>query len=123
MEARMDGDSATLALLMPFSAVAPVAHKFSSRDQVSGDEQAERGSAVRQAVGQVEMTVRAEVAAVDLPIEQVLALSPGDVVRLDGRAADGVTLYAGAVPVHRAKPGRSGGRRAVQITERLGGAA
>jgi flagellar motor switch protein FliM len=123
MEARVDGDSATLALLMPYSAIAPVAHKFSSRDNVAGDEEAERGSAVRQAVGRVEMTVRAEVAAVDLPIEQVLSLAPGDVVRLDGRAADGVTLYAGAVPVHRAQPGRSGGRRAVQITERLGGTA
>jgi flagellar motor switch protein FliM len=123
MEARMDGDSATLALLMPYSAIAPVAHKFSSRDNVAGDEDAGRGAAVRQAVGRVEMTVRAEVASVELPIEELLALGPGDVVRLDGRAADGVTLYAGAVPVQRARPGRSGGRRAVQITERLGGAA
>jgi flagellar motor switch protein FliM len=67
------------------------------------------------------MTVRAEVAAVDLPIEQVLGLAPGDVLRLDARADDGVTLFAGAVPMHRAMPGRSGGRRAVQVTERLGG--
>ena len=68
------------------------------------------------------MTVRAEVAAVDLPIEEVLALQPGDVLRLDARADDGVTLSPDAVPVHRAQPGRSGGRRAVQMTERLGGA-
>jgi flagellar motor switch protein FliM len=67
------------------------------------------------------MTVRAEVAAVDLPIEQVLARAPGDVLRLDARAEDGVTLFAGAVPTHRAQPGRSGGRRAIQVTERLGG--
>jgi flagellar motor switch protein FliM len=67
------------------------------------------------------MTVRAEVAAVDLPIEAVLALRPGDVLKLDARADEGVTLYAGAVPVHRALPGRSGGRRAIQITAPLGG--
>ena len=48
--------------------------------------------AVRDAVGRVEMTVRAEVAAVELPIEDVLALRPGDVLRLDSRADDGVTL-------------------------------
>jgi flagellar motor switch protein FliM len=55
----------------------------------------------------------------------VLALQPGDVLRLDARADEGVTLYAGAVPVpvRRAAPGRSGGRRAVQITERPGGAS
>ncbi len=67
------------------------------------------------------MTVRAEVAAVELPIEEVLALKPGDVLRLDGRADDGVTIYAGSVPVHRGRPGRSGARRAVQVTHRLTG--
>ena len=69
------------------------------------------------------MTVRAEVASVELPIEEVLALRPGDVLRLDGRAEAGVTLYAGDVPVHRGMPGRSGGRRAVQITQPPGGRA
>jgi flagellar motor switch protein FliM len=121
MEARMERDSATLALLLPYSAIAPVAHRFSSRDDVGAIDDARQSSAVREAVGRVEMTVRAEVAAVDLPIEQVLALQPGDMLRLDARADDGVTLFAGAVPMHRAMPGRSGGRRAVQVTERLGG--
>jgi flagellar motor switch protein FliM len=65
------------------------------------------------------MTVRAEVAAVEMSIEEVLALRPGDVVRLDGRAEDGVTIFADSVPVHRAQPGRSGTRRAVQVVQRL----
>lgn len=121
MEARMDRDSATLALLLPYSSIAPVAHRFSSRDDVGAADDEGQSAAVREAVGRVEMTVRAEVAAVDLPIEQVLALKPGDVLRLDARADDGVTLFADAVPMHRAMPGRSGGRRAVQVTERLGG--
>jgi len=120
IEARMERDSSTLALLLPFSAIAPVAHRFSSRDDVSAEDAGE-AAAVRDAVGRVEMTVRAEVAAVDLPIEQVLALQPGDVLRLDARADEGVTLYADAVPMHRALPGRSGGRRAVQVTDRTGG--
>ncbi len=72
--------------------------------------------AVRTAVGRVGVTVRAEVAAVELPIEQVLALQPGDVLSRGAPAEAGVTLYADKVPVHRAKPGRSGARRAVQIT-------
>jgi len=120
IEARMDRDSSTLALLLPFSAIASVAHRFSSRDDLAGEDAGET-AAVREAVGRVEMTVRAEVAAVDLPIEQVLALQPGDVLRLDARAEDGVTLFAGAVPMHRALPGRSGGRRAVQVTDSRGG--
>ncbi|MGH2948384.1 MAG: FliM/FliN family flagellar motor switch protein, partial [Solirubrobacteraceae bacterium] len=74
---------------------------------------------VRRAVGRVDMTVRAEVASVELPIEQVLALQAGDVLRLNAPADGGVTLYADKVPVHRAKPGRAGSRRAVQVVERV----
>ena len=36
------------------------------------------------------------------------------------RADDGVTLFADEVPVHRGEPGRSGGRRAVQVTRPAG---
>ena len=121
MEARLNGDSATLALLLPYTAIADVAHRFNSREYLAGEGVGNRSAAVRDAVGRVEMTVRAEIAAVDVPIEQVLALRPGDVLKLDARADDGVTLYAGAVPVHKALPGRSGGRRAIQVTGPLGG--
>jgi len=121
MEARLNGDSATLALLLPYTAIADVAHRFNSREDLAGEGVGNRSAAVRDAVGRVEMTVRAEIAAVDVPIEQVLALRPGDVLKLDARADDGVTLYAGAVPVHKALPGRSGGRRAIQVTGPLGG--
>ena len=55
---------------------------------------------MRRPSARVEMTVRAEVASVELPIEAVLALQPGDVLRLDAPAAAGVTLYADKVPVH-----------------------
>jgi flagellar motor switch protein FliM len=123
MEARMDGDSATLALLLPFSAIAPFANRFCSRDDVAAETDERQSSAVRNAVGRVEMTVRAEVAAVDLPIEQVLGLRAGDVLRLGARAEEGVTLFADEVPVHRAMPGRSGSRRAVQVTNPMGGTA
>jgi flagellar motor switch protein FliM len=37
------------------------------------------------------------------------------VVRLDAMAGDDTTVYADAVPVHRARAGRSGSRRAIQI--------
>jgi flagellar motor switch protein FliM len=119
MEARFNGVSSTIAMLLPWSAIAPVADRFAAREDAPdrGEEEIRR---VRRAVGGVDMTVRAEVASVELPIEQVLALQPGDVLRLDAPADAGVTLFADKVPVHRAKPGRSGSRRAVQITERVG---
>jgi flagellar motor switch protein FliM len=119
MEARFNGVSSTVAMLLPWSAIAPVADRFAAREDAPdrGEEEIRR---VRRAVGGVEMTVRAEVASVELPIEQVLALQPGDILRLDAPADAGVTLYADKVPVQRGKPGRSGSRRAVQVTERVG---
>ena len=121
IEARMDRESATIALLLPHAAIAPVSDRLTAREDGDAVGDAHTADAVRSAVGRVEMTVRAEVASVELPIEEVLALRPGDVLRLDGRADAGVTIYAGDVPVHRGMPGRSGGRRAVQITHRLEG--
>jgi len=116
MEARLQGTSATLALLIPWSAIAPVADSFGAREDTRGNQNEEDRSSVRRAVGNVEMTLRAEVAAVDMPIEAVLALKEGDLLRLNAPASGGVTLYADKVPVKLAKPGRSGSRRAVQVT-------
>jgi flagellar motor switch protein FliM len=119
LEARFNGVSSTINLLLPWSAIAPVADRFAARDDAP-DRGAEEIRQVRRAVGSVDVTVRAEVASIELPIEHVLALQPGDVLRLGAPAEAGVTLYADKVPVHRAKPGRSGSRRAVQVAERVG---
>src|SRR3954469_14263032 len=118
MEARLEQSSFTIALLLPWASVAPVADRFSSRDDF-GSGAGDDADSLTKAVGRVDMLVRAEVAAVELPIEKVLSLRPGDVLRLDARAEDGVTVFADSVPVHRAQPGRSGTRRAVQVIEKI----
>ena len=122
MEARLDGGSSTIALLLPWTSVAPVVEGFASLEDAAANRGEDEARSVRRAVGRVDVTVRAEVAAREMPIEAVLALAPGDVLRLGKPADAGVTLYADKVPVHRAKPGRSGSRRATQVVERLGGA-
>jgi flagellar motor switch protein FliM len=121
LEARMQGMSAMISLLVPWSGIAPVADQFGAREDMSGVQNEEDASSVRRAVGNVEMTVRAEVAAVQMPIESVLALREGDLLRLNSPASGGITLYADKVPVHTARPGRSGSRRAVQVSGRAGG--
>ena len=123
LEARLSGISATLALLIPWSAIAPVADQFAARDDArSGTRSEEDETSVRRAVGNVEMNVRAEVASISMPIEEVLALQPGDLLRLNAPATSGITLFADKIPVHTGRPGRSGSRRAVQVTSRVGDA-
>jgi len=123
MEARLSGLSATLALLIPWSAIAPVADQFAAREDRRGLRSEEDATSVRRAVGDVEMTVRAEVAAVSMSIESVLSLKEGDLLRLNAPASGGITLFADKVPVHTGRPGRSGSRRAVQVTGHIGGRA
>jgi flagellar motor switch protein FliM len=116
MEVRLEGQSSTMSLLVPYAAIAPVASHFSRHDEEEVRRDARSVAAVQQGLSLVDVTLRAEVADTTLTLEEVVALRPGDVVRL---AADGdaeVTLYADRTPVHRGRAGRSGTRRAVQVT-------
>jgi len=116
VEARVARTSSTLSLLVPYSAIAPVAAAFSQRDGAAATEENDGTSeAVDNALRGVEITMRAEVSDTQMAVRDVLALKPGDVLRLDGQAAAGITLFADQVPVHRARPGRSGVKRAAQI--------
>jgi flagellar motor switch protein FliM len=55
------------------------------------------------------------VAAVDVAIQEILALEPGSIVRLGARADRGIGLFAENVKLACVYPGSSGPRRAVQI--------
>jgi len=116
VEARIARTSSTLSLLVPYCAIAPVAAAFSQRDGAGPvTEDPATGDAVDAALRGVEITMRAEVSETHMSVEDVLALRPGDVLTFDGQATSGITLFADQVPVHRARPGRSGLKRAAQI--------
>jgi flagellar motor switch protein FliM len=116
MEARLGRASTVMVLLLPYTAVEPVLGRFTGREDGGESVRDPRAlSAVRAGVSRVDVTVRAEVAERQMVVRDVLALRPGDVVKLGGAATSDITLFAEDVPVHRARPGRSGSRRAVQI--------
>ena len=116
VEARLARRSTTLALVVPWATIAPVAAAFASPDEAAGlADDPRAAAAVRAGLSVVDVNLRAEVGATSMAIEDVLALRPGDVVKLDALAAEDAVLYADGTPVHRARAGRSGTRRAVQI--------
>lgn len=118
IEQRIDNSSSTLSIVVPYRSIEPVVDRLdrSFADGLPGNT-AEKE--LRQVLADVPVEVRAEVGAVDLALEQVLALRPGHVVHLRAPVDAGVTLYANDVAVQRARPGRDGGQRAVEIIERL----
>jgi flagellar motor switch protein FliM len=116
LEARLDGLSSTMTLLIPYAAIAPVASAFSRHDEEITTRDPQVAAAVNQGLSHVEVSMRAEVADTHLTLDEILRLQPGDVVRLDAMADADITLFADNTPVHNARGGRSGKHRAVQIT-------
>ena len=107
--------SSTMVLLIPHRAIEPVL-RTAGATQHDDELRADAAAAVGEAMAEVVVQLRAEVGSVDMPLGEVLALRPGDILRLDGTTEEGaVTLYADAVALHRAKLGRNGRRRAVGV--------
>jgi flagellar motor switch protein FliM len=124
IEMRVESEAGMLHLLLPYRAIesalgALAAGRYGDHVEVEPDPQAEES--VRLAVRNVEVELRAEIGSCELTVDEVLALAPGDVLRL-GSATSGCVLFADNVAIHRAKPGRSGTRRAVEILGQIDGA-
>jgi flagellar motor switch protein FliM len=118
IEVKVDGSSSTMALVLPHRAVEPALEHLSGSQFGEVQIDTEAQAAVRTGLEAVAVEIRAEVASRHMPVEEVLALKPGDVLRFRVPAAEGVTLCAGHVPAHRGQPGRNGNWRAVQVIGR-----
>jgi flagellar motor switch protein FliM len=121
IEVQIDKLSSTLTLLVPYPSISPALEQLSTghygdKHNPLADARAEElvGAALRT----VTVEVRAEVGSRVMTIDEVLALQPGDMLRL-GSSSSGGTLYADAVPIHRTKPGLRGKRRAVEVLEQI----
>jgi flagellar motor switch protein FliM len=113
MEARLHRRSSAFVLLVPHVAVAAVADALAgASDRDRGDETDPDADA---AVRAVEVVARAEVARVRVTLDDVLALRPGDLVRLESPTSAGVELCVEDTAVFRCRPGRLDARRAVLI--------
>ena len=123
LESRINRHSSTLALLIPWVSIDPVADQIAGRDLRTRADDPRAAALVQAALSGANVTMRAEVGSVEMAIDDVLGLQPGDLVKLSSLAADGVVVYAEDVPIHHAQPGRSGARRAVQIVDRREGSA
>lgn len=120
-EMKIEERPSTLKVLLPHRAIEIALAQLARShygESSDGETDASAEEALRLVLRGVEVEVRAQVGARELTVDEVLALAPGDIVRLGPSSAGGI-LYADAVPIHRTKPGRSGNRRAVEILERI----
>ncbi len=122
LEVRIDGLESRIVLLLPYASMLPILDRLEFRRGEGPPADAETAAALEAAVRRVEVDVRVEVGALELPLREVLALRPGDVLPLRRPAAEGVTVCIGDLPTYVAQPGRDGARKAVQIVRRWGSA-
>ncbi len=115
----IDGLASTMSLLIPWSAIAPVADDIFGAGPKPEDADPQEGRAVRRGLAGANVLLRAEVGSARMPVEQMLALTPGTLLALEDRAEDGVQLYAEGVPLGRARPGLRGARRAIKLTDAM----
>jgi flagellar motor switch protein FliM len=102
-----------LTLMLPHAAVKEASATFLAREAAAQAQDPVAARAMRHALGAIAIELRARVGSVDLTADGLLALKPGDIVHFG--PAGPITLYADNVPVHRGRPGRDRGKRAVQI--------
>jgi flagellar motor switch protein FliM len=117
LELKLDRHSSTMSLTIPYRAIEPIAGRLAGGQ--FGDKAPDGATrlAAHRAVSGIQVELTGEVAGVELALDEVLALEAGSVVPL-GRATD-CTLYVGAVPIYRVRPGRNGSRRAIEIVGRV----
>jgi flagellar motor switch protein FliM len=110
------GLSSTFSLLLPWSAIEPVAEEIVGSGGFSQDGDPREASAVKRGLAAARVLLRAEIGSSSMPVERMLALEPASLLTLDARAEQGVTLLAENVPLALGLPGRSGIRRAIKLT-------
>ena len=113
VEVSVEQRSFVLRVMLPHASISEASGKFTESDLETGTGDPLDRRHVREALGIVDIEVRAEVAAIDITAAELLAMQVGDVVRLG--PAGPVTLYADDVPLMHGKPGSKGSRRAVQV--------
>jgi flagellar motor switch protein FliM len=116
LESRIEGLPSTMSLLIPWSAIEPLAEDILGGVGKAGDANPQESQAVHHSLATANVRLRAEVGCAQMPVEQMLALTPGALLALEDRAEDGVQLYAEGVPICRALPGLRGTRRAIKLT-------
>lgn len=115
IETRDETASSTISLLVPYPSIATASDRL--RGKSLEEQNLDRVSAIamRSAIGAVGVELRAELGATELTIGELLALAPGDILRLGTTGSEGVFL--GDRRLKRIRPGRSGKRRAAQIVD------
>jgi flagellar motor switch protein FliM len=115
LESRIEGVKSSMALLIPWTSIEPLAADIRGMGGHPQQADPHEAEAVRRGLAGAQVTLRAEVGSVEMPLERMLGLEPGMLLELEERVEDGIRLCAEGVSLGRGRPGFSGARRAIKL--------
>lgn len=108
---------------IPYLTIEPIISKLSAQymySSVRSGATTENLNILKERLSTIDVATVAEIGSVQMKMRDVLALTPGDFIRLPNtRVTDPMTLKIGNKPKFRCKPGVVGSKMAVQITDKM----
>ena len=123
LETKVGEVEGMMNLCIPYLTIEPIISKLSAQywySSVRRGTTTENLNILRSRLATVAVTLTAEIGNMDITVRDVLALRPGDIIRLDSvRVADPMPLKVGDRKKFLCRPGVLGNKLAVQIVKKL----
>jgi len=123
LETKVGEVEGMMKLCIPYLTIEPIISKLSAQywySSVRRGTTTENLNILRDRLATVIVTLTAEVGNMDIAVRDVLALRPGDIIRLDSvRVNDPMPLKVGDRKKFLCRPGALGNKLAVQIVKKL----
>lgn len=117
---RLRGVQGRVNLCLPYMSLEPIAPRLSAHYLFGGGETTEAGQHVDEIRGRVQtMAVQLTVnlGQAQVTVKELLDLAIGDVIRLDARSNEALSVQVGDKLKFRGKPGLLGSRLAIEVTD------
>lgn len=110
-----------MTLVFPYSTVAPVMGNLSPHRWLADDQTADEVDQVglQDSIQEAPVEVTSVLGSARITVGEFTALQLGDVIPLESRVSDELSVYAGNVLTFRGRPGVVGNHMAIQITRRV----
>jgi flagellar motor switch protein FliM len=109
-----------MSICIPYVSLEPIVGELSSQQRYAASSKktsVKRSEKLHKTMENVPVPLIAELGTTQIPVREMLELTPGDVIKLDGKISDDLVLKVGNQPKFKCKPGLSGTKMAVQISE------
>ncbi len=123
LETKIEDVEGMINFCIPYLTIEPIISKLSAQYWYSSVRQgntSENLDILQERLEKISIPLIVEIGKIDLPLKNILAMAPGNVIRLpDARVGNPIILKLGNRPKFQCSPGIAGSRLAVQVIRQL----